>query len=189
MDANTVGICVSIFAVALALYLGLRSFTKGIGEKVETTKKEVIRELSGIKESIIKISGRAEDIWQRMTAYLTRRTAETVEVVLQNFGKTKVSAEPTITETKYIIQPEKGRLNSEIIVKLSKRSDLVKKEVALFNREPTLMNSGNALVVILPSTDPNICIQYINFLLKWLDTDYIQALPGEIEKFEQGIKV
>ena len=108
---------------------------------------------------------------------------------MQNFGKTKVWVEPSITDTRYIIQPEKGRINGEMVVKLSKTSGLVKKEMELFNREPLMMSSGNTLRVILPSTDSNICVQYINFLLKWLDTDYIQALSGEIEKFEQGIKV
>jgi hypothetical protein len=197
MDPNFVGICVAIFlsavisagGIAVAIYFGLRSFTKGVSEKVETVKKEVVGELSGIKENVIKINERAEDIWQRMTAYLSGKVAGTVEVVLQNFGKTKVSAEPSITETKYIIQPEKGRFNAEMIIKLSKTSDLVKKEIELFNREPLMMNLGNILRVSLPSTDPNICVQYINFLLKWLDTYYIQALADETEKFERDIKV
>jgi len=197
MDPNALGICVTIgvsvvlgiIALALTAYLGLRSFTKGVSEKIEIVKKDVVEVLYSIKENVIKISGRAEDIWQRMPAYLSRQTTGTVEVVLQNFGKTKVSVEPSITDTSYIIQPEKGSLNYEIVVKLSKKSELVKKEVELFNHEPTMMSFGNAMKVTLPSTDPNICVQYINFLLKWLDTDYVQALSGEIEKFEQGIKV
>ena len=46
MNINIFGICVtvvvSIVALALAIYLGLRSFTKEVSEKVETVKKEVV---------------------------------------------------------------------------------------------------------------------------------------------------
>jgi hypothetical protein len=189
MDPNIIGICLSILALAAAMYFGLRSFKTEISEKMETIKKEVVAELFGIKENVMKISGRAEDIWQHMTAYLSRRTAGTVEVVLKNFGKTKVSVVPSITDTKYLIQSEKGRFDGDIISKLGKKSSLIKKEVELFNSEIMIMAMANTLRITLPSTDPNICVQYINFFLKWLDTDYIQALSREIEEFEQGIKV
>jgi len=179
-----------MLSIAIAIYLGLRSFTKGVSNKVDKVKEEVVMELSGIKESVIKIFDRAEDIWKHISSYLILRTTPgTIEVILKNFGKTKVSAEPASTETRYIIRPEEGSFNAVIAAKLSKKSNLVKKELELFNREPMLMNFGNSLRVILPSTDPDICIQYINFLLKWLDDEYIKELSDEINKFEHGIKL
>lgn len=190
MSLGAIGIILTLIGIALTIHFGLHSFTSGVSEKVDTLRKDLTKEFSGIKENITKISGRAEDIWQWIKLYITtKQKAGTIEVILKNFGKTKVSAEPSITDTKYIIQPEKGNFNADIVAKLSNKSCLVKKELELFNKEPLIMSLGNALKIVLPSTDPDICVKYINILLTWLDTDYIQALPSEIEKFEKDIKI
>ena len=97
MDTNVIGICVTILvgviAIGVAIYFGLRSFTNGIGKKVDETKDSLVVELSGIKENIVKIITRVDDVWQLASAFMTGKAVGTVEIELKNFGKTKVSAE------------------------------------------------------------------------------------------------
>ena len=123
-------ICVTIFlgiiAIASAIYFELRGFANSISKKVEETKSSIALELSGIKENIVKIITKVDDLWQLASVFMKGQTVGTVEIELKNFGKTKISAEITGKETRYIVQPEKGRLMAEAIARISKISTLTR---------------------------------------------------------------
>ena len=55
----------------------------------------------------------------------------------------------------------------------------------MFGEEPRIYNLGpRALSIHVPSTDPAICTRYISLFLKWLNTEYWEALK-ELEKYEE----
>jgi hypothetical protein len=197
MDINVTGICVTIvigiIAIALSIYFGLRGFSNSIGKKVDETKDGVVLELSGIKENIVKIGTRVDDIWQlvsQLALLLTKgQTVGTIEVELKNLGKTKISAEVAEKETRYMVQSEKGKLISDAVIRISKYTTWAKTEREMLGREAMVTNIGNWIRVQVPSVDPKLCTQYMSLFLKWLDTEYVTALQSETDRFEKDIKV
>jgi hypothetical protein len=197
MNIDVLGICVtvgiSVVTLALAVYLGLRGFGNRIGDKVDGIKEGVVLELSGIKENIVKIGTRVDDVWQlvsQLALLLTKgQTIGTIEVELKNFGKTKISAEVATDKTVYTIQSEKGKLISNAVVRISKATSLAKIELEMLGQEAKVDNMGAWLRVHIPSVDPKLCTQYMSSFLKWLDTEYVSALQSETNRFEKDIKV
>jgi len=197
MDINVTGICITIIvgviAIALSIYFGLRGFSNSISKKVDETSDGIVLALSGIRDNIVKISTRVDDVWQlvsQLALLLTKgQTVGTIEVELKNFGKTKISAQIAEKETIYIVQSEKGKLSSDAIVRISKYTTLGKTELEMFGRETMVDNIGNWLRVHVPKVDPKLCTQYMSLFLKWLDTEYVTALQSETDRFEKDIKV
>jgi hypothetical protein len=193
MDINITAICVTIIigviAIALSIHFGLRSFTNNISKQIDDTRESIVLELSGIKENIIRIITKVEDVWELATVFAGGRTVGTVEVELKNFGKTKVSAELASKETRYLIHTEKGKLMGDAIGKISRSSGLSKTELEMFGKEPTSMTVGNTLRITIPSVDPELCTKYMNIFLRWLDTEYASGIEDEVDKFERDIKV
>lgn len=193
MDMNILGICITVLlgliAISLAIFFGLHGFKKDLSEKVTTAKTDIIGELSGIKQNITKLDGRADTILQLANLYFGQKTG-TIYRELKHFGRTKISAEPGDTETKYLVQVEKGKLSDKLIWKLSKETDLARSEIDMFSREAGVISLGsNALHVTVPSTDPALCTQYMSMFLKWLDTEYADRQKHEITDFEEGITI
>ena len=113
----------------------------------------------------------------------------TVTVDLKNFGKTTVSAKPGADKTLYIIEVEKGGLNTDLIEKISGDTGFSDIEKNLLGKEPEVFDlKYNAIKIEVPSTEPEICVEYLSAFLKWLDTDYVSALP-KIGDFENGISI
>ena len=175
--------------LALAIYCGLRGFTKALAERVDKAEQSIITELSGIKLTIAKIDERAMNIFQLAQAYASRGNIGTIEGSLNNFGKVKVSAQPGVADTSYVIEVEKGRLNVDLISKISKKTALARYEMDKFGREAAIMNFGtNKMRLTVASIDPTICKEYVSFFLKWLDTDYVEGLESLMREFEEGIR-
>jgi len=193
MDVNILSICITVFlgvvALALAVYFGLRNSTNYFGKKIDDIKQDIITELVGIKESITKISTRADDIFLVATVFAKGHRTGTIIVDLKHYGKTKVSAEPASSQTIYLVQPEKGKINDSTLSKVGKQTDLAPYEIQKFGRETSVMVIGNTLRIICPSSDPKVCTDYMSYFLKWLDTKYADAQQKEIEEFENDIKV
>ena len=193
MDVNIIGICVtvllSVIALALGIYLGLRGFSNRIADKVDETKSSIVLELSGIKESMVKVITRVDDVWQLASAFMAGKSVGTVELELKNFGKTKVSAEVAEKETRYIIRPEKGKFIAKTIIKMSKITPLARTELETFGDETTMVNAGDILVITIPSVDAELCTKYMSYFLKWLDTEYAGGYKAQVDKFEKGIKI
>ena len=194
MNINTLGICITVvvgvIAIALALFFGFRGFANSLGEKITNVKNDVILELAGIKDNIIRIEEKASSLWDLFNVYVSQRQAGTVTLQLNNFGKTRIWAEPKGNETSYWIQVEKGKLNPIKISEVSRKSGFAEKELKLFGSEPKVDTMGaNMLRVAIPSNESKKCVQYINMFIKWLDTEYFRELMEEIKAFEEGIQI
>lgn len=193
MDINITGICITVLigviCLSLAIFLGLRGFTGKLGKKVEQAKDDIVAELSGINEKIVKIDTNTDNLVQLANAYLTSASG-TIVKRLKNFGDTKISAQPGTNDTTYIIRVEKGILNASMIDRLSKKTGLSTIEIKRFGRETKVTNLGsNTLRVIIPSTDPKICTGYMGELLTWIDTKYHEGTLDFVAEFENGINV
>ena len=192
LDINITAICITaliaVIGIALAILFGLRGF----GDKFTRAKEEVVRELANIKQKIVKVEVISENI-----LVLTRATSlgqtGTKEVYLTYFGKIMISAELGTTETTYTVDVEKGTINDIIIIKVGKLTGLAQEEVRLFGKETMVFSLGpKKLLMSVPSVDPKLCTQYMNFFLKWLKEEYEKAVESkEFQKsdFEEGIEV
>lgn len=194
MDINITGICITAFlafiAIALAIYFGLRGFTSKVGRKVDQTKDDIVTGLSGIKDKIVKIDTNTDNLVQLANAYLTKSSG-TITVQLKNFGATKISAQPASGDTIYTIKIEHGRLDSISVAKISQRTGFTNKEHEMFPGRLVSVGSlgSDMLRITVPSIDPDLCTKYMSVLLKWLDTEYSEAIRSEISQFEDNIKV
>lgn len=196
MTPDIIGICVTIgvsvilagIMIGLAIFFGLHNFTSNIGDKISKTKNAIVGELSPIKDRLVTIDERTKNIWQYEMGKASSSTG-TVETYLTNFAKTTITAEPGREETVYIIQVEKGTLNAEFIIKVAEETRLNNIEREMFGRLVEVIPlRPNRLRLTVPSTDPKTCTQYISTFLKWLDSEYFEALP-KIADFETGIEV
>jgi len=196
MTPDIIGICVTIGVsvvlagamIGLAVFFGFHTFTSNLSDKGSKIKDAIIGELSPIKDRLVTIDERTLNIWQHELAK-TSSPIGTAEKYLTNFGKTTITAEPGKEETAYTIQVEKGTLNSQFIGKISEETRLNSIEIEMFGKlVVTIPIRNNRLRLIIPSTDPKICTQYISIFLKWLDSEYIKALP-QIDDFETGIEI
>lgn len=196
MTPDIIGICVTIgvsvvlagVMIGLAVFFGFHNFTSNLTDKASKIKDAIIGELSPIKDRLVTIDERTLNIWQYELAKVSSSTG-TVEKYLTNFGKTIITAEPGKDETAYTIQVEKGTLDANFISKISEETRLNSIEKEMFGRLiAQIPIRSNRLKLIVPSTNPKICTQYISTFLKWLDSEYIKAIP-QITEFETGIEV
>lgn len=194
MDINITGICITVLLAVLALgaaiYFGLRGFTDKVGKKVDQTKDDIVTELSGINEKIVKIDTNTDNLVQLANNYLTSSIG-TVTKQLKNFGSTQVSARPASNETEYIIKVEHGKLDSISMSKISRETGFQDKEDELLSGKKVRADSigSNMLRIHVPSTDPDLCTKYMSMFLKWLDTEYIESIKREISQFEDNITI
>jgi len=172
---NTLGLLIGLVAIALAVFFGLREF-----------RKSITSELSTIKDTVIAIRETAEKTWDLVVSRFAV-SGGTVVRELENLGKVRITAEPAEGETSYFIEIEKPILNQGYIVKIGKETELARKEKELFRKEGTvLVLSRQRMRYRTPSTDPKTCTEFITFLLKWLNSTYVESLEG-IKEFEEPI--
>jgi hypothetical protein len=177
-----VAIAVTIFlglvAIALTVFFGLKGLPKGVQQ-----------ELSTIKDAVLAIRGTAEKTWDLVVRQFGA-SAGTVERELENLGKVRITAEPGKDETSYLIEVEKPVLREGLLVRASNQPEFLNKEKEFFGeqseRSRGVFLSPNRTRFYLPSTDPKTCTEFMTFLLKWLNSTYIESL-GEIKEFEEPI--
>lgn len=189
------GLLIGLISIALALFFGiffgLRGFGKGISNELSSLRKntepigEIKDKISGLGERVIAIQGTTEKAWDILSATLTK--GGTVERNLENLGKVKITAEPGKDKTYYLIEIEKPVLKNEYIVKIDKETELVKEEMKLFGQESqVIVLSPTRMRWHLTSTDPKTCTEFVTFMLKWLNSTYIESLK-QITEFEESI--
>lgn len=189
MTPDGLFISLAILGIGLCLYFGLRGFTNKVTDKVSDVKEAIITELSSIREKMTKVETRAEDIWELEKGRLTKSSG-TIEGTLKNFGKVKIAAEPAADKTVYTLEVEKGDLNTNLISRLSRITELAKIELNLFGNETRLLPVRPKVIrILIPSTDSKLCTQYISTFLKWLDTEYPSGRQRELKEFEEGISI
>ncbi len=191
MDINILGICLTIFlsllAISLAIFFGLRGFTSRIGDKLSSLKDDIVMQLSGMNEKMARVETTVSNLWSLATGYL-KGAPGTVTIHLKNFGDTKISALPGRDETTYVIEVAQGMLDSALIGKASMSTGFTAKEISMLGREPMVFSLSRTRVrVVLPCTEPKKCTEYINEFLKWLDSEY-PTVAKAFEEFETGLK-
>ncbi|MHC1628890.1 MAG: hypothetical protein ACXQTI_08685 [Candidatus Nezhaarchaeales archaeon] len=175
------GLLIGLISIAIAIFFGLRGFRTEISGTLKSIKENT-KHLEKIRDVVVKLDERTERM-ERILELLPLRG--TRELVLSNLGKTKITAEPGREETTYFIEFEKPIVRPRFIKKKSLETGLAEEEKRLFGKEVFIHALGpNKMVIHIPSTDPATCSNYISRLLKWLNTEYWEALK-ELEKYEE----
>lgn len=167
-------VLIGLLGVAVAIYFGLYFGMRG----TRTSFEEKLEKIEKHTQSIKKIEDTLARLDERLYASMAFPKG-TVEGVLKNIGKTKVTAEPGMERTKYYIEVEKPILRENFIAKKSVETWLTDKERELFGAYATTLVAvidPRKAVFDLPSIDPKICSQYVTQLLKWLDSEYWNSL-------------
>ena len=193
MDINITGICITallaFLGLSFAIFFGLRGFTDKVGKKVEQARDDVVTELSGINQKIVKIDTNTNNLVQLANAYMTSSRG-TIVRRLKNFGDTQITAQPGAKNTTYIIRVEKGILSSANIDRISKKTGLSEKEIEIFGEEVAATSIGtNMRRLEIPSTSPQDCTKYMSIFLGWLDSEYNKGMTDLIAEFESDIEV
>ncbi len=173
------GLLIGLLGIGLGLFLGLffglSGFRKGVTDK-----------LSDIETKIVTIGVTVEKAWDLViTRYGT--ISGTVERELDNLGKIKITAEPSVDITTYIIEISRPIFKEGPLSRKFKEEHFLKTENQLLGREGIFyVLSPTKLRYVLHNTDPRVCTEFITFLLKELDSSY-PALLGEAKNFEESI--
>lgn len=183
MDANFVGIAVTVFlglvAVGVGVFFGLRAF-----------RKDVTNELCAIREKVVVIGETVKNVWDVIRESRAFGGTGTVERELKNLGTVRITAEPHRDSTTYIVRANKRVFDSSLMEELAKRTGFEEKEKELFGDKLPGVRAplGTTLIVEVFSSEPSLCAKYMSLLLKWLDSEYVGSVPN-VEEFEEPIQV
>ena len=170
---------IGLISIALGLFLGLFFGLSGF-------RKGVTSELSKIKEAVIAIRTIVDKTWD-LTVSQLGESGGTVKRELKNLGTVSITAEPATDKTIYIFEIEKPILKEKFFFKKATEPDFVRQETKILGDEASAaIFSTHRMRYEIPSTDPKTCTDFVTFLLKWLNSTYIESLK-EIDKFEEPI--
>ncbi len=176
---NNLELLIGLISIALGLFLGLLFGLAGF-------RKGVTSELSTIKDAVVATRTTVEKIWDLVSLRFVSGSG-TVTRELENLGTVKISAELGRDKTGYLIEIEKPILKEGLLEKKFREPEFVKFEKELLGNEGTFsVFPPNRLRYTLPSTDAKACTEFISFLLKELNSTYVESLKG-IKKFEEHI--
>ena len=173
------GLLIGLISIALGLFLGLFFGLAGF-------RKGVTGELSIIKDAVTAIRTTVDKTWDLVVVRFGESSG-TAEGELDNLGKVKITAEPGLGETAYVIEIEKPILKEGLFTKFAKEPHFVQTETQFLGQEGHFaVLSSRRVQYRLPSTDPKACTKFITFLLKELNSTYVDSLK-DIEEFEEPI--
>jgi hypothetical protein len=172
---NNLELLIGLVAIALAIFFGLWGFRKGIGDQLST-----------IKDAVVAIRTTVDKTWDLVVVRFGV-SGGTIVRELDKLGKVRITAEPGEKETSYLIEIEKPILHEDYFVKIAKRGEFLEKRRQFFDQEIYIIaSSPNRLRIRLPSSDPKTCSEFMTFVLKWLNSTYVESLK-EIKEFEEPI--
>ncbi|MCL0060632.1 hypothetical protein M1N88_01975 [Dehalococcoidia bacterium] len=173
------GLLIGLISIGLGLFLGLFFGLAGF-------RKGVISELSSIKEAVIAIRTTVDKTWDLILLRFGE-SGGTVTRELENLGKVKITAEPAGNQTIYLIEIERPVLKEGLFLKKAKEPEFVKQETKFLGKEGEItILSPHRIRYHLPSTDPKACTGFVTFLLKWVNSTYVESLK-DIKEFEEPI--
>jgi len=183
MSDIALSILIGLISIAVGIYFGLRGFPKeikSVKDAIYELRDQVLNKLEGIDRTVTHI----------FEVLIHLKSSGTILRHLSNFGTVRITAEPGLQETKYIVEVERGIISLTLIERLSKETGLEEKEKEIFEgRIPALLPvSPRAFIIKVPSTEPAKCTKYLSFFLKWLDTEYYRALERTKQEFEEPIR-
>lgn len=185
MDSTLIG----LMGIGIAIVIGLIGIAIGVFFGLQSFKGDITSELSAIRERITIIQEAVQNVWDVLKRSPAFGATGTVVREFSNLGKISITAEPHVHYTNYFINAQNPVFYTDDISALSRQTGLYETEKEMFGGQVPLLRSAlpDRLVIQVPSTDPKLCTEYINILLKWLDSTYIQAHP-KIEDFEEPIQ-
>ncbi|PIU23170.1 MAG: hypothetical protein COT13_04495 [Chloroflexi bacterium CG08_land_8_20_14_0_20_45_12] len=167
---------IGLIAIAVAVFFGLWGFRKDISGK-----------LSDIRDKMGAMQVTVDKVWDLASRRFLGETG-TVERSLDNLGEVKITAEPGESDTTYFVEIGKPILKGDYLMKLTKETSFAATERKLFGSEPhVIVFSPIRMRIRIPSNDSKRCTEYITLLLRWLDSEYVAALPRLITQFEEPI--
>lgn len=187
MDTNFIGIAISLVAIAITIFFGLRSL-KG---EIKNTLADAKRDLSTISERVVIIQETVKNVWDVAKRSPSLIGGGTVVRTLKNLGSVSITAEPHGDGTIYALSMHEPVFDGKRIVKLAKSTGFDISEKELFGGDVSVeINTPipTRLLIKLPSTEATLCTKYMSFFLKWLDSEYARSLP-RIADFEESIEV
>jgi hypothetical protein len=157
---------------------------------------KISEKLSRIQEN----TGKIEDVKTEVTKLATgvdvviryglQTSKGTVTVTLPQLGRVSVSAQPGSQSTEYKLEFTKTHhvLDHNYISKKTKELGFAKTEIVMFGKESQLASLGpNLMVLVVPSTDPKLCSDYVSAFLKFIDS-LLEGYAEELKEYE-NIKV
>lgn len=167
---------IGLIAIAIAVFFGLWGF-----------RNDISSTLSDIRDKMVAMQVTVEKVWDLASQHFVGETG-TVERSLGNLGEVKITAEPGESDTTYFVEIGKPILKGDYLMKLTKETSFAATERKLFGSEP-LVNvfSPTRMRIRVPSNDPKRCTEYITLPLRWLDSEYVAALPRLVTEFEEPI--
>ena len=165
---SVVGIAIGLFTIYLAIWS-----KHGIGEKIEKGFGELRTSGTTVAHDIDRRMG---DLVEIIRMLVPQKGTETYK--LTNIGSIDVSVlDKGDGITTYNMKPARPIFTSRFLVaKANENNELQEKERELFGEKPATLHSPlpTILRAELPSEDIEICAKYMGFLLKWLDTEYLE---------------
>ena len=187
MSITTLVLIISVVGIVLGLvtvYLAIWS-DYGIGKKMEKGFGELGTSGTAIAHDIDRRMG---DLVEIIRMLVPQKGTETYK--LTNIGSIDVSVlDKGDGITTYNMKPARPIFTSRFLVaKANENNELQEKERELFGEKPAVLHSPipTILRAELPSEDTEICAKYMAFLLKWLDTEYLEK-KGELAEAESTI--
>ncbi|MBI4339614.1 MAG: hypothetical protein HY680_06630 [Chloroflexi bacterium] len=178
LDLGLLGVFAGLVAIVLTIWFGIRPQAQNVAAAVDSVSKDI----AAVRQKV-------DAIWDLLIVRTATAGSATVTLHLNNLGEVRVSARPGQEETAYTISTEKSIIRSDLIIRLSKSTNLEARERALFaGRIPVVSDLTPGKVLLrLPSTDAAVCTTYIRELVHWLDSEYFTIAEGELGRFENPI--
>lgn len=168
------GLLTGLVAIAAAIFFGLWGFRKGVTDQLST-----------IKEAVVAIRTTVEKTWDLVLVRFGESHG-TVVRELENLGEVKITAEPALNKTLYLIEIEKPIFREGLLTRTFKEPEFVRREKELLGKEGNFwLLSPHRIKYSLPSTDPKNCTEFVTFMLKWLNSTYTKSL--DVTEFEKPI--
>jgi len=165
---SVVGILIGLLTIYLAIWSKY-----GIGEKIEKGFGELRTSGTTVAHDIDKRMG---DLVEIIRMLVPQKGTETYK--LTNIGSIEVSVlDKGNGTTTYDVRTAQPIFTSRFLVaKANENKEFQEKERALFGEGQPRLHSPipTILRAELPSEDTEICAKYMAFLLKWLDTEYLE---------------
>ncbi len=186
---SSIGLCLLFGLIAIAW--GVRGFRKDFMKEFRESFEKISGKIDEITE-YAKVLPKISEINVRLderTKHLDLGTLKgTVERMLKNVGKVLITADPGETKTEYHLSFDNPLFKKERLFKREAAKPVLSEiEKKMFGGEVGIaLITSSRLHMLIPSTNPKDCAEYLGRFLKWLDSDYWEARKKAAE-FEEII--
>lgn len=181
-------------------YIGLSLTAAGFLFTFYEIIRPVLKTLRNIEHDSAAIKIDTKDMHELMiriderTKQFPSQVHGTIELETINFGRVKISANPGSVETEYDIQFQVA-VSAELVSKLWRSSPEGIKYEEKLRHPSSLVSYGGEMSrffnmnpswirITLRSTDPKLCSEFIQSVVRWIDRDYLREKEEQLKQFE-----